>query len=236
MQVEEREYMQHLLLSLLYARSQLLTFKGGTALRLVYQGNRYSEDLDFNGPDDCDTLRHLWQQVVTDLRDFGVSAEMRKEWESAVGYSFDVSYQGPLYDGRHRTKGKVRIDINRRQEIVESQRELINSEYDDVRPFVVTVITPMHMLAEKIRALLVRGKPRDLYDVWLLLNQGTVLDWELIDRKLMLYKMTVSAHIWENALRSVQLGWERDLRALLTQFVAYEDVLRSVERLIPPLK
>ena len=26
-------------------------FKGGTALHIVYRGNRYSEDLDFNGPE-----------------------------------------------------------------------------------------------------------------------------------------------------------------------------------------
>ena len=135
MQVQERDYLQHLLLSLLYNRSQALIFKGGTALRLVYQGNRYSEDLDFNGPDDADTLRHLWRDIVTDLKDFGIQAEIRKEWESDVGYSFEVSYQGPLYDGRDRSNGKVRVDVNRRPEPVETRRQLVTSEYDDVRPF-----------------------------------------------------------------------------------------------------
>jgi len=42
MQVQERDYVQHLLLALLYTRSQELIFKGGTALRLVLRGNRYS--------------------------------------------------------------------------------------------------------------------------------------------------------------------------------------------------
>jgi predicted nucleotidyltransferase component of viral defense system len=49
-QSQERDYIQHLLLFLLYRRSQELVFKGGTALRMVYKGNRYSEDLDFNAP------------------------------------------------------------------------------------------------------------------------------------------------------------------------------------------
>ena len=48
MQAQERDYLQHLLLMLLYSRSQALIFKGGTALRLVYRGGRYSEDLDFS--------------------------------------------------------------------------------------------------------------------------------------------------------------------------------------------
>jgi predicted nucleotidyltransferase component of viral defense system len=231
MQVQERDYLQHLLLSLLYARSQALTFKGGTALRLVYQSNRYTEDLDFNGPEDADSLRHLWRDIVADLKDFGIQAEVRNEWESGVGYSFDVSYQGPLYDGRDRSNGKVRVNVNRRPEPVETRRELVTSEYDDVRPFVVTVLTLEHLMAEKVRALLVRGKPRDLYDVWLLLSQGVSPDEALIERKLALYEMTFNADMLEEALNRVLADWERDLQSLLPQFVGYENAVRGVESL-----
>ncbi len=231
MQVQERDYLQHLLLSLLYTRSQALVFKGGTALRLVWRGNRYSEDLDFNGPEDVSTLERLWEGVVTGLGDYGIVAEMRNAWTSQVGYSFDISYRGPLYDGRARSKGKVRIDINRRQEEVETRRELVTSEYDDVRPFVVTVLTPEHLLAEKIRALLVRGKPRDLYDIWLLLGQGVLPDPALIERKLALYELSFSIEALDAALARVRADWERDLQPLLPQFVAYEDVMRGVEAL-----
>jgi predicted nucleotidyltransferase component of viral defense system len=232
MQVQERDYLQHLLLSLLYDRSQALIFKGGTALRLVYRGNRYSEDLDFNGPHAVDSLRRLWGEVVADLEDFGIQAQIRNEWESATGYSFDVSYAGPLYDGRDRSKGKVRVDVNRRPEAVGTRRELVNSEYDDVRPFVVTVLTPEHMLAEKVRALLARGMPRDVYDIWLLLSQGVLPDRPLIERKLELYGegMVFNSEVWEEAVAGVRANWERDLRPLLPQYVAYEDVLDVLRR------
>ena len=102
MQVQERDYLQHLLLYGLSGRTQGLVFKGGTALRLVYRGNRYSEDLDFNvavDAQDLDSvaaLRTLWQQVSDDLDDYGVVAELRNEWEGEAGYRLDVSYQGPL--------------------------------------------------------------------------------------------------------------------------------------------
>jgi len=228
MQVQERDYIQHLLLWLLYSRTQQLVFKGGTALRLVYGGNRYSEDLDFNGPGDVATLGTLWEGIVSGLEDFGIAAEMRNAWISDVGYSFDVSFQGPLYDGRDRSKGKVRVDVNRRPEKVEARRELVISEYDDVRPFVVTVLTVEHLLAEKMRALLVRGKPRDLYDIWLLLRQGVQPDLTLVQRKLSLYGMKWDRDGLEKALERVRADWERDLRPLLPQFVAYEDVRREV--------
>ena len=112
MQVQEREYLQHLLLWLLYRRTQLLIFKRGTDLRLVYGGssfphsNRYAEDFDFNGLDDTLELTALWRDVVEGLDDFGVVAEIRdsrcpslsndeRAWDSDVGYSFDVSQRGP---------------------------------------------------------------------------------------------------------------------------------------------
>jgi predicted nucleotidyltransferase component of viral defense system len=231
MQAQERDYLQHLLLMLLYTRSQALIFKGGTALRLVYRGGRYSEDLDFSAVATgepaatavvIDELRSLWQAVVAGMRDFGVEGEIRNTWEGEVGFSFDVSYQGPLYDGRDRSKGKVRIDISLRGEPSATRRDLVRSEYDDVRPFIVTVLSPEHLLAEKIRALLVRAKPRDLYDVWLMVEQGVPLDADLIEQKLRLYEMTLTRAMVEAALSRARSDWERDLRPLLGQYVESE--------------
>ena len=228
MQAQERDYLQHLLLMLFYTRSQALTFKGGTALRLVYRGARYSEDLDFNATASEEPvaatpriagLRNLWQAVIADARDFGVEAEMRNVWQGVAGFSFDVSYQGPLYDGRDRSKGKVRVDVSLRDEPSITRRELVRSEYDDVRPFVVSVLAPEHLLAEKVRALLVRAMPRDLYDVWLMVEQGVPLDADLIEQKLKLYEMTLTQPVVEAALSRAQTDWERDLRPLLGQYV-----------------
>jgi predicted nucleotidyltransferase component of viral defense system len=227
-QTQERDYIQYLLLFLLYSKNQLLVFKGGTALRIVYKGNRYSEDLDFNGPANVASIKELWQVVLRDLRDFGVNAELRYEWQSEVGHSFDVSYQGPLYDGRDRTKGKVRIDISTRQEKVDTQRELVTPEYDDIRPFVATVISLEHLLAEKVRALLMRSKARDVYDIWLLTSQGIRLDRELLRKKLTLYDVVLSKDNLDNALEKAKRDWTRDLQPLLARFVAWQDVITRV--------
>jgi predicted nucleotidyltransferase component of viral defense system len=241
MQAQERDYLQHLLLMLFYARSQALIFKGGTALRLVYRGARYSEDLNFSAlisgepvaaPVRIAELRGLWQAVVADLRDFGAEGELRNVWEGGVGFSFDVSYEGPLYDGRGRSKGKVRVDVSLRGEPSATQRELVRSEYDDVRPFVVTVLSPEHLLAEKVRALLVRAKPRDLYDVWLMVEQGVALDADLIRQKLKLYEMTLTPTVVDAALARARADWERDLRPLLGQYVESDVTDRAAATLL----
>lgn len=229
LQAQERDYLQHLLLALVYARTQAVVFKGGTALRIVHHGGRYSEDLDFNASGSAAEAQKLWAEVVADLERYGIAAEVREAWPGQEGYSFDVSYRGPLFDGRDRTKGKVRVDLSLRSEAVETQRELVSPEYDDVRPFVVIILTPEHLLAEKVRALLVRGKPRDVYDLWLMRGKGWRVDWRLVDRKLALYDLKFSPDLVQAALNRVARDWERDLRPLLPQLVAFEDARRAVQ-------
>jgi predicted nucleotidyltransferase component of viral defense system len=124
MQVQERDYLQHPILWHLHRQTQMLIFKRGTALRLVYGGssfphsNRYPEDLVLNGPDDASELKALWRDVVEALEDFGIAAEIRssrcaslpndeRASDSDVGYSFDASVQGPLHDGRDCSEGNV---------------------------------------------------------------------------------------------------------------------------------
>ena len=233
LQAVERDYLQHLLVALLYGRSQELVFKGGTALRMVYKGNRYSEDLDFNGPNDVSHLKALWAEVCKELEFYGIGADTRQEWQSEFGYSFDVSYRGPLYDGRDRSKGKVRVDVSLREEPVVTRRELVTAVYDDVRPFVATVLSPEHLFAEKMRALLVRGKPRDLYDLWLMSRQGWQLDRNLLSQKLALYDLEYTPTRLRAAVAQVATDWERDMRPLLPQFVPFEDVSREVQALKP---
>jgi predicted nucleotidyltransferase component of viral defense system len=234
-QAQERDYIQHLLLFLLYSKSQSLVFKGGTALRIVYKGNRYSEDLDFNGPASVVSIKELWQGVLRDLHDFGVNAEIRYEWQTEVGYSFDVSYRGPLYDGRDRTKGNVRVDISTRQENVDTRRELVTSEYDDIRPFVMTVISLEHLLAEKVRALFMRSKARDVYDIWLLTSQGVRMDRKLASKKLGLYGVALSKANLEGALEKAKADWTRDLHPLVPQLISWQDMLIRVAPILSEL-
>ena len=101
-----------------------------------------------------------------------------------------------------------------------------------MRPFVVTVLSPEHLLAEKAGALLVRVKPRDLYDVWLLIGQGVHLDGDLIRQKLKLYGMILTPAVVEAALPQARADWERDLRPLLGQDIEPEVTDRAVAALL----
>jgi predicted nucleotidyltransferase component of viral defense system len=215
----------------LYTRNQGLYFKGGTALRVLRRSPRYSEDLDFNTSPDLAEMQALFHRGSGDLARFGVIATLRNEWQSASGYSFDLSFQGPLYDARERTKSKVRVDVNLRPEPVSLERRLIAPDYDDIVPFFLTVLTTEHMFAEKVRALLVRGKARDVYDLWLLIEQDVRVNLDLINTKLALYDTRFDVARFQQHVETLRRSWLRDLQPLLTQvpeFATVRDRVLSV--------
>ena len=129
----------------------------------------------------------------------------------------------------------MRVDISLREEPVVTRRELVTPIYDDVRPFVVTVLAPEHLIAEKMRALLVRAKPRDLYDLWLMDSQGWRLDPVILDQKLELYGRSFTVEWLNERLAHIAPDWERDMRPLLLQFVTYDEAKQVIRSLIDSL-
>jgi predicted nucleotidyltransferase component of viral defense system len=127
------------------------------------------------------------------------------------------------------------VDISLREEPVVTRRELVTPIYDDVRPFVVTVLAPEHLIAEKMRALLVRAKPRDLYDLWLMDSQGWRLDPVILDQKLELYGRSFTVEWLNERLAHIAPDWERDMRPLLSQFVTYDEAKQAISSLIDSL-
>ena len=125
--------------------------------------------------------------------------------------------------------------ISTRREKTDTQNILVSSEYDDVRSFVLTAISPEHLLAEKVGALLVRSKARDIYDIWLLSSQGVLVDRKLIEKKLELYEIPLTTKNLDGALEKAKADWTRDLRPLLPQLVSGKDAVSQVEPVLRKL-
>ena len=48
------------------------------------------------------------------------------------------------------------------------------------------------ILAEKIRACLIRAKSRDMFDIWYLLTKDVALNWNMVSQKMAYYNTAVS--------------------------------------------
>lgn len=77
----EREYFQHLFLSYFYQQkgSEKIYFKGGTALRLIYQSPRFSEDLDFSSSlKNIPVIEKMVIGTLSEIEREGIEAEIKE--------------------------------------------------------------------------------------------------------------------------------------------------------------
>jgi predicted nucleotidyltransferase component of viral defense system len=191
---------------------QHVIFQGGTALRLCYGGERYSEDLDFVcgragsylKDVDFDGLvdRALEITKKTLQRDFDIDAaqivlKRPAQPELVEGSGVNVAaWQIVAPIGPTPSAGKSRIKI-----------EFANVPSYDSKPVAVGVTpglvqiqdvilnteTPHEILADKAVALTARSalKFRDVWDVWFLFNKlGATADREMVLKKFADYGTT----------------------------------------------
>jgi len=224
--VVEWDYLQHLFLR--HAGRAPLIFKGDTCLRIAHGSPRYSEDLDFNADGDAGgALGHL-EAAARRLAAYGVKAEVVRR-PSREGLAAILRSQGPLYTGDPRSRAGIRLEVSLRHEAVDIEEAFVpRTSYADVPQLVLRVLTKDHLLAEKVRALLVRGKPRDLYDVHFLLVGGATASRELLDLKMGLYRRRFTVSGLEKGIASARRAWARDLEPLLGQVPPFQAVADEV--------
>jgi len=169
----------------------VLALKGGTALKKVYFADwRYSEDLDFTAQQSITPevlLAHLGDiaQAVRDEAGIELavaSSEPRWDDERLRNVTVYLSYVGPLHRTRRRREFKLDFTFDEMMVNPLVRRPLLTVYSDEPRPATpVLAYSLEEICAEKLRTLLQRTQPRDLYDVWrLLVECAADLDLPLV--------------------------------------------------------
>jgi len=206
---KQSELLQLLLLDNLYAQSgsERIIFQGGTALRWVYGGMRFSEDLDF----------------VTDLNRKGIEKVLAKTLPQVVKSCFAQFGKGSAEQQiREARKSAYKILFVFRPE-TQRERIAVRLEFEMLQkarspaydrfvlmnlpqvaglmaggqlllPYTSSILlaeTVEEILSDKIRALLERKylKGRDLFDIWWIAThrRGTIR-WPILRQKLAMYQ------------------------------------------------
>jgi len=155
--------------------------KGGTALKKLYFPEwRYSEDLDFtlSTPWAADAISAAVREVCAAcLGSAGLevniaSEEPRYDGDQLRNVTLYIAYTGPMR--RTRRPRELKLDFTADEVIVAKPiKRPLNRMYSDEAkpPNKVLSYTLEEILAEKMRTILQRTEPRDLYDVWRLLRE-----------------------------------------------------------------
>ncbi len=206
---EEKRYVQALVL---YALSDWpVVMKGGTYLWFFQGLNRFSDDLDFSqagvlskGPEDASLSLEL----------LGLRNRVRVLKEDRYTLTFRVDAWGPLSTSE-KDLCRVRVDISRREEVLLKPIPVKLDEPHYGIPIVfLRGMDLREALAEKIRAAVVRGAARDLYDSWFLLRKGIQVVPDLLARKLKFYGMKSQSELCSK-LKGIEHSWRSELEPVV---------------------
>ena len=245
--VIERDYMLAWLLTGLanHPLSEVLVFKGGTALRRCWIDHyRFSEDLDFTlskstpFPEILAGLNVVFQNVY---RECGLKIEFDREDRASHqnSYTFYLKYQGPLPAPND---VKVDITINEVFCFNSESRPIFQTyaEFEDLpqgpmlRVYAIEEIVIEKLVALSDRA---RNEPRDLYDLWYLFGMHSIVLQELrpeLERKLAHRHRRVEGIEQAIALKSERLKrlWTGRLAHQMSALPEFDGVFRDVMRTI----
>jgi predicted nucleotidyltransferase component of viral defense system len=195
--------------------------KGGTALLIAYELDRFSEDMDFDIPrgslsDFEESIKRAAMSVG--LRD--VSVIVKKDTDTTKRF---MLHYGAFRDNDRNGDYPLKIEISMRN--AEIDRNDVN-EKDGIR-----VYTIERLAEQKINAFLEREAGRDIYDVAFLTSRYpdvlTENTWKRIEK-----------HVNERGIDALSAAFEEERRedALLIEYDADEIVLTLQENIQNHLK
>jgi len=207
--VRQSEIFQLLLLDILYAQSgsEDVIFQGGTALRWIYGGGRFSEDLDFVVCPPLSRIQGLLSRIEGKLgagciAQFGPGTLEQKHKSSRPSALKRFFVYRPSHQ---RERIAVRLEFEglkpgcRPQSGPHVLRELPQVSglitgghlFLPYSSSIVLAETVEEILSDKIRALFERAfiKGRDVFDYWWITTQLQAhVHWPVLQRKLAMYE------------------------------------------------
>lgn len=187
-----------------------LTLKGGTAINIIHYSEipRLSVDLDF------DLARNTLKEEMLQVKD-EVSARIR-ELAASMGYflsdprpNYAIHQTELYYRSATGNRDKIKLDINclSRCHIYEPVVRDARNPFlpDDV--FSVRMLSEYELFGAKLKALLERSTPRDIFDAYTLEQKGLYRVDESVSliRKCIAYYLSLSRGVdIEQALESIR--------------------------------
>lgn len=209
-----KEYIHFFILEFLFKSGYFsrLVFQGGTALRLVYQGVRYSEDLDFvltrKNTQFLNSLTKEMKNLVNyldKLLPFARNIQLKTQKDTVEFKRFNLIMEVETLKSKNKTSIEI-LNIPS----YDNQTMIISRQ--DIPSFpAITVETPQEILSDKFIALAGRNylKGRDIWDIYFILNTLKVsLSKEILK---MLRKKLKDYHL---GLQEFNLKFKSNLRLL----------------------
>lgn len=225
-----REYLQYKMLSKIFASQYgaILSFIGGTAIRIIHGSDRFSEDLGFDHFGlSQDDFRGLAEKIGREFEKEGFTTELKFKFDGA--YRCYFKFLGLLHrynlSGHRQEELLIQLDATRQKYPITPQLAIINKFGVFVE---ARANPPQILLAQKIGAVLGRERlmGRDLYDI-VYLSSLTQPDFEYLEKNWGISSWQDAREAILERLKNYDLA---DLSEDLLPFVGNEEKLQVVRR------
>lgn len=227
----EIDYLQHLFLFYLSQHSTgNLIFKGGTALQKCYGLPRFSIDLDFTSRNK-ESSSELMKAISREIEQFGYPTQI--EEVDTLGETFILKISGPLNSVNPMSVARLWIEISQRESLlIEPAAIKITPPYHDLKPYTILVMAEKEIAAEKIRAIMTRNKPRDVFDLYFLLKKGIRFHLDFVNSKLAYYQEVFIRERFIQKVREKKILWQQELKEYCSIVPEFEIVFVLIEEKI----
>ncbi|MCK4278002.1 MAG: nucleotidyl transferase AbiEii/AbiGii toxin family protein [Desulfurellaceae bacterium] len=230
----ERDYAQNWLL---WSLSHInMALKGGTGIRKVYlKDYRFSDDLDFTLLEslNIEKIKGLMENCVANAREeSGINFSDAVDCEeNDNGFKINVYFQ-IMQTGINKTKIKIDITkLGNEKILLPVVMEEIIHPYSDNLNSRVKVYPLEEIMAEKIRSLFQRTRPRDLYDIWHLWGKVDMESvFKIMPEKVSFKKVIIDIGTFLKRKENFKNAWENSLEHQLKILPDFEKVFSTVAR------
>ncbi|MCX6815212.1 MAG: nucleotidyl transferase AbiEii/AbiGii toxin family protein [Candidatus Aenigmarchaeota archaeon] len=220
----EKDYFLTVLLYLIKDVEDIV-FKGGTALNKIFLNHtRLSEDLDFVCRKNVSMVKNEIVKILQSNKE--IFSRFAFENETPEFFRVKVFYRGFFSKSDY-----VILDVNGKGSVLlPPEKRGVPHFYEEIPKFVVAVLNPEELVAEKIRALVMRNQPRDYFDVYVLLKAGYKINFELVKKKLKEAGQDFEPErIFKNA-QKVYSRWDSEITQLTNKPEEFVTVIKRLEK------
>lgn len=211
-----KDYLQDLLIHLLYMKIPGMVFSGGTCIWKILKGDRFSEDIDaYASPIPGDIADYLKKELSL----FGINCNILKKKRTANMLFLKFALSFPAHPREIPMSIEILSDRPK-----ETERATLYSPYPDIPPVEIIILSPEGMLANKVSAIYRRNRPRDVHDIYLLLKLGTRINTELIRKRAPDFKLKT----FEKKILEKQAAWESLEPLIVTKLPTLEEEVEFI--------
>jgi predicted nucleotidyltransferase component of viral defense system len=199
-------------------------FKGGTALNKIFLDHaRLSEDLDFS-------LTRNEKEVKDEISKILIDSGFIKEITD--GKNVDGFLRMILKCQSELGESEIFIDLNKRAKLSfpSEEHEINHFYYPFIPKFSVKTVSKEELICEKVAATIGRNKPRDHYDVYMMLKKGVDIDINLVKNKCHESGDDFSIIKMFNKAKMLKNRWDKDMVSLIAEPITFQEVIKFLSK------